>query len=150
MHALPHQTTYLPLTCYIAASPATAPNDDPLWEPPSYAVPTRSIRAGVLLMQIVGSSMDDGTERSIPHGSLVMVDTHDLQFHQLRRGRVYAFVAQDGTCVAKVYDLYKGRYALKSLHPDVPPITDFIRAGYQPVGLLYAVRESATQVRLIT
>lgn len=149
MHALPHPTTYLPLTCYIAASPATAPNDDPLWEPPSYAVPTRSIRHGVLLMQVVGDSMDNGTPASIPHGSLVMVDTQDLQFHQLRRGYVYAFVTPDGAVVAKIYDLHRGRLALKSLNPAVLPIEDFRRNGYQPVGLLYAVRETAQVVRYV-
>lgn len=143
------QMTYLRLTAYVAATPATAPQDDSLWETPLYAVPSISLRGQTLLMQVVGNSMDDGTPRCIPHGSLVLVDTQDMEFHQMRRGYVYVFVAPDGATVAKKYDLYRGKYALISLNPDFAPIVDFRRAGYEPVGLLYAVRENETQIRYI-
>lgn len=149
MHTAPH-ITYLPVTAYAAASPATAPQDDNLWESPMIAVPTRSLRKDVLLMQIIGDSMDDGTPGGIPHGSYVLVDTADLRFHQLRRGYVYVFVRPDGATVAKIYDLHKGQYVLKSLNPDFEPIQQFRRAGYEPVGLLYGVRESMTKVRSVT
>jgi len=145
-----NQMTYLRLTAYVAATPPTAPQDDStLWETPLYAVPSISLRGNTLLMQVVGNSMDDGTPQCIPHGSLVMVDTQDMEFHQMRRGYVYVFVAPDGATVAKKYDLHRGKYALISLNPDVPPIVDFRRAGYEPVGLLYAVRESEAVIRFI-
>lgn len=150
MHTASH-TTYLKLSGYVAATAAIAPaSDDHLWETPIFGVPTSSLRPKVLLMQVVGNSMDDGTPRSIPHGALVLVDTQDLEFHQMRRGYTYMFVTPDGATVAKVYDLHQGRYVLKSLNPAHPPIKDFRRAGYQPVGLVYGVRESETRVRYLS
>lgn len=151
MHTAQSPYTYLPLTAYVTAGPASAPPDDHLWESPVYPVLTRSLRRGDsnLLMQVVGHSMDNGTERSIPHGSLVLVDQADLRFHHMRRGYVYVFVSPTGAAVAKIYDLYRGRPALISLNPEFQPIQDFRRDGYEPVGLLYGVRETADKVRSV-
>lgn len=142
--------TYLPLTAYVAASPASAPaDDDGLWEV-SYGVPTASLRGDTLLMQVVGNSLDDGSPRSIAHGSIVLVDRRDMEHHQMRRLYPYVFVTPEGAVVAKIYGMHKGKPALLSLNPGFPPIEDFRRAGYQPVGLLYAVRESVTAVKGIS
>lgn len=55
---------------------------------------------GTVFLQVVGDSMTDGTEYSIPHGSYVALREYKLS--SFRWGEVYALVTDDGVLVKKV------------------------------------------------
>lgn len=121
------------------ASPSTYPVDDFELDPsPEVLLTASQYHPGAQAYQVFGHSMSP----EIEHGDIVLVNPHD-GFHPRRP---CLFKTPNGH-VIKMRGLHKGKHALLSLNPDVPPVLaqgDFIACG-----CVYAVYEGAFRVRYI-
>lgn len=92
--------------------------------------------------QVTGSSMDDGTNKAIRHGDIVLVNSLD----EFNTTRPCLFETPCGYII-KTRDTVDGRWALTSKNPDVPPIFDM--TDIRPCGSVYGVYLGPYRVRLL-
>lgn len=136
----------LHITGYVQASEPMAPADDGMeWIPQADAITllAAQYRPGALAMKVTGHSMDDGSERAIRHGDVVLVDPNlTFSVHHNNAATIYA--TQNGYIV-KERGLFQGRHCLLSRNPNYGPI--FEQAGFRMVGSVYARYEGTKQVK---
>jgi SOS-response transcriptional repressor LexA len=88
-------------------------------KPFEYPIPRSLYRPGSAVYEVQGDSMDDGTERAIRDGDLVLVDTN---LTELRPGKVYVVeILGDGLTVKEARKL-NGEWLLIPWNPQHPPL----------------------------
>jgi repressor LexA len=88
-------------------------------KPFEYPIPRSLYRPGSAVYEVQGDSMDDGTERAIPDGDLVLVDTNLTELHP---GKVYVVeILGDGLTVKEARKL-NGEWLLILWDPAHAPL----------------------------
>lgn len=131
-------TRRLTVSGILQASLPEAPNDDGMESEEDQGlltlVPTQ-YRPQARAMRVIGHSMDDGSDRSIRHGDIVLVDpqiTYSI-YHNTRN----TVIATQNGYIVKERGMHRGRHLLLSRNPNYPPIR--CEPSWQFVGVVYAV-----------
>ncbi|WP_051935337.1 S24 family peptidase [Deinococcus sp. YIM 77859] len=112
--SVPHKA---PLLGFISAGNPLDPT--PFTTRRRIPIPPGFRRFGMFVFQVDGNSMTLPDGSGLPHGSFLLVDSHDVISQE---GHVYAFRLADGSLVAKRLRLRAGRPAMYSDNPSYSPI----------------------------
>ncbi len=139
-------TRQLTLSGILQASPPDAPNDDGMESEEDDALITLlpvQYRPRARAMRVIGHSMDDGSDKAIRHGDIVLVDpqiTYSI-YHNTRN----TVIATQNGYIVKERGMHRGRHLLLSRNPNYPPIR--CDPNWRLVGVVYAVYLGHKQVK---
>lgn len=143
-----HNTRTLIVSGVLQASAPDAPVDDDGMSyegdgPRTLILTPIQCRASARAMVVVGNSMDDGTDRAIRHGDIVLVDPnitfsvyHDTTNTVIRTPNGY---------IVKHRGRHRGKHLLLSRNTNYPPIK--FEPDWRMVGVVYARYLGPKQVK---